>query len=142
MIVPDVNLLLYATISAFPHHPAAHSWWEGAVNDSAQIGLAPPAIFGFLRISTNARVLENPLPLPDAIGYIEDWLNQPNIVFLSPGPRHLAITLGLLAEAGTAGNLTTDAQLAAYAVENQGEMYSNDSDFARFTGLSWVNPLR
>lgn len=142
MIIPDVNLLLYAVISGFPQHPRAHAWWQDALNGSARLGLTQPALFGFLRIATNARILTSPLPIPHAVGYIRDWLAQPNVDLLVPGTRHLAVTLRLLEDVGTAGNLTTDAQLAAYAIENNAEMYSNDTDFARFPGLKWVNPLQ
>ncbi|GDY31243.1 type II toxin-antitoxin system VapC family toxin [Gandjariella thermophila] len=142
MIVPDVNLLLYAVISGFPQHSRARSWWEQTVNSTTRIGLAYPALFGFLRISTNARVLESPLAAADAVAYVDDWLAQPNVDLLVPNPRHLDIALGLLRDIGTAGNLTTDVQLAAHAIEHDAEMHSNDSDFARFPNLKWVNPLQ
>ena len=142
MIIPDVNLLLYAVISGFPQHARARAWWERTVNSPVRIGLTQPALFGFLRISTNARVLESPLPVRDAVEYVQDWLAQPNVDLLVPGPDHLRIALALLTEVGTAGNLTTDAQLAAYAIEHQGEMHSNDTDFARFSDLKWINPLQ
>lgn len=142
MIVPDVNLLLYAVISGFPQHARAHAWWERTVNSSVRIGLTQPALFGFLRIVTNARVLESPLPVSDAVEYVRDWLAQPNVDLLVPGPNHLRIALDLLSEVGTAGNLTTDAQLAAYAIEHRGEIHSSDTDFARFPELKWTNPLR
>lgn len=141
MIIPDVNLLLYAVISGFPQHPRAHAWWEQTVNSPTRVGLTQPALFGFLRIATNARVLQSPLAVNDAIEYVHDWLAQPNVELLVPGPNHLNIALGLLAGVGTAGNLTTDVQLAAYAIEHQAEMHSNDTDFARFSDLKWVNPL-
>jgi uncharacterized protein len=142
MIIPDVNLLLYAVISGFPKHSGALEWWEDAVNGDTQIGLTHPAAFGFLRISTNARVLQSPLAVSNAIAYVHDWLAQPHVNLLVPGPRHLRIALGLLEQIGTAGNLTTDVQLAAYAIENQGTIYSNDTDFARFPDVKWINPLR
>ena len=142
MIVPDVNLLLYAVISGFPQHKRAHAWWQQTINSQARVGLAPPALFGFLRISTNARILQPPLAVADAIEYVRDWLSQPNITVLTPGPQHFDIAFGLLQDVGTAGNLTTDVQLAAHAIEHQGEMYSNDTDFARFPNLKWVNPLQ
>ena len=142
MIVPDVNLLLYAVVSGFPQHSRAHAWWEETINSSARVGLTPPALFGFIRIATNARVLQSPLAVDDAVEYVDNWLAQPNVDLLVPGPRHLRIALELLKEIGTAGNLTTDVQLAAYAVEHRGEMYSNDTDFARFPNLKWVNPLQ
>ncbi|MBB5805607.1 toxin-antitoxin system PIN domain toxin [Saccharothrix ecbatanensis] len=141
MIIPDVNLLLYAVISGFPQHGRAHAWWERTINSDVRVGLAPPALFGFLRISTNARLFDSPLPVDAAIDYVHDWLAQPNVDLLTPGTDHLDIALGLLLDIGTAGNLTTDVQLAAYAIEHDGEMHSNDTDFARFPKLKWVNPL-
>ncbi|WP_322780402.1 type II toxin-antitoxin system VapC family toxin [Frankia sp. Cas4] len=142
MIVPDVNLLLYAVISGFPQHPRAHAWWEQTINSTARVGLTQPAVFGFLRIATHARVLQSPLAVNDAVEYVHGWLEQPNVDLLVPGPEHLRIALELLKEIGTAGNLTTDVQLAAYAIEHQGEMHSNDTDFARFPNLKWINPLQ
>lgn len=141
MIVPDVNLLLYAVVSAFPLHKRAHAWWEETVNSAAEIGLASPAIFGFIRIATNPRVLSPPLPVEAAVGYVSAWLAQPNVSHLVPGARHMEIAFSLLKEVGTGGNLTTDVQLAALAFEYDADMHSNDTDFARFPGLRWVNPL-
>jgi toxin-antitoxin system PIN domain toxin len=142
VIVPDVNLLLYAVISGFPHHARARAWWEHAVNSPARVGLAPPAVFGFLRIATNPRILASPMPVAGAVAHVRDWLAQPDVDLLVPGPQHLDIALALLQDIGTGGNLTTDVQLAAYAIEHDGEMHSNDSDFARFPNLKWVNPLQ
>jgi uncharacterized protein len=141
VIIPDVNLLLYATIDAFPQHELAKSWWEGAVNSNELIGLTDPAIFGFLRISTNPRLIKPPLPIAEATGYVEGWLAEPNVRWAVPGTHHHAIAFEFLRSVGTAANLTTDAQLAAIAVENNATICSSDSDFARFDGLRWVNPL-
>ena len=141
MIVVDVNLLLYAVISGFPQHPAAQEWWEEQLNGTAEVGLSAPSVFGFLRIATNRRVLARPMSIDEAIGHVRAWLDRPNVHFLVPGARHLDLAFGLLAGVGTAANLTTDAQLAAYALEQDAEMHSNDTDFARFAGLRWVNPL-
>lgn len=142
MIIPDANLLLYAVVSGYPQHRRARAWWEQAVNGNTPIGLTHPALFGFLRIITNARVLHSPLPIGAAVDYVEDWLAQPGVVLLPAGPTHFRTALRLLGEIGTAGNLTTDVQLAAYAIEHDGEVHSNDTDFGRFAGLRWVNPLR
>lgn len=141
MIVVDVNLLLYAVISGFPQHEVAGSWWEATLNGSEEVGLASPAIFGFLRISTNPRILESPLPMEAATGFVSDWFAQPGVRFLVPGQRHLGIAFDLLREVGTAGNITTVVQLAALAIEYDAEMCSNDADFGRFAGLRWNNPL-
>jgi uncharacterized protein len=141
VIVPDVNLLLYAVVSDFPQHKAAHTWWEDTINSVAEIGLTSPAMFGFIRIATNPRVLSPPLAVDAATGYVSAWLCQSNVSHLTPGPRHVEIAFSLLHSVGTGGNLTTDVQLAALAFEYDADMYSNDADFARFPGLRWHNPL-
>jgi|SRR5215472_5109430 len=141
MIVIDVNLLLYATLTGFPQHEKARAWWEQELNASEDVGLCSPAVFGFLRIATNPRVLTAPMPVEVATGYIREWLGRPNVRFLVPGRRYIDIAFDLLQCVGTAGNLTTDVQLAAFALENDAEMFSNDSDFGRFPGLRWTNPL-
>lgn len=142
MIVVDVNLLLYAVVTGFAQHERARTWWEMTINAAGEVGLAAPAIFGFLRLVTNRQVLESPLPVDQAIGHVRDWLARPNVRLLTPGPAHIELTLRMLADLGTAGNLTTDVQLAAFAIEHRGEVYSNDNDFGRFADLVWVNPLR
>lgn len=141
MIVPDVNLLLYAQISGFSQHRHARAWWERALNDRVPVGLPAPALFGFLRIATHPRVLEEPMAVDDALDRIEAWLSRPQVRLLVPGPRHLELAFGLLRTLGAGGSLTTDVQLAALAIEHQAELHSNDLDFGRFPGLRWVDPL-
>lgn len=141
MIIPDVNLLLYAEIDAFPQHGAARTWWEELLNGERAVGIAPVALFGFLRISTNRRVFSTPLTIENAIERVERWLEQPNVNALVPGSEHLTLAFRLLRQLGTAGNLTSDVQIAAHALEHNGEVHSNDTDFARFDRLRWVNPL-
>lgn len=141
MIIPDVNLLLYAIIDAFPRHESAKSWWEETMNSHELIGLTDPAIFGFLRICTNPRLLKPPLPVEVASEVVEEWLAEPNVRWAVPGPHHHAIALRFLRAVGTAANLTTNVQLAAIAVENDATIYTNDSDFARFDNVRWINPL-
>ncbi|MCI0570171.1 MAG: type II toxin-antitoxin system VapC family toxin [Myxococcaceae bacterium] len=142
MIVPDVNLLLYASIRGFAEHARARRWWEEALNGDVEIGLAAPALFGFIRLSTNPRVFDAPMPVEQAVERVKEWLERPHVRLLLPGARHLEIAFRLLSELGSAGNLTTDVQLAALAMEHQAELHSNDSDFSRFPGLRWTNPLR
>jgi toxin-antitoxin system PIN domain toxin len=142
VIVPDVNVLLYATISGFPHHERARDWLEGVLNGTDLVGLTAPALFGYIRISTNGRVLQSPMTVADAVGRVSGWLAQPNVRFIVPGPRYLAIAFDLLEAMGTAANLTTHVQLATHAIEQDAELYSNDSDFGRFADLRWVDPLK
>jgi uncharacterized protein len=141
MIVPDVNLLLYAEIDAYPMHRPARRWWEALLNGDRAVGIPAVCLFGFLRIATNRRVFNAPLAMEDAIGRVRAWLEQPNVSCIVPGTRHLDIALDLLARLGTGCNLTTDVQIASHALEHNGEVHSNDSDFSRFEGLRWINPL-
>lgn len=141
MIVPDINLLLYATIRVYPQHSAARHWLEAVMNGHDPVGLTPPVAFGFLRIATNPKVFDPPMSVDAAAGLVEGWVEREHVRYLSPGPRHLEISFTLLRRLGAAKNLTTDAQIAAYAVENDGVVHSNDLDFARFDGVRWRNPL-
>lgn len=141
MILPDVNLLLYAHVTAFPEHARARRWWEGLLDGRREVGVAGPALFGFVRLASNRRVLDRPMLVSDALAYVEGWLALPHVHFVQPGPRHLEIAFRLLRQTGAAANLTTDAQIAALAIEHQGEVHSNDSDFGRFPQLRWVNPI-
>lgn len=141
MIIPDVNLLIYAVFDGYPHHPTAVTWLNDSLNGSEHVGLTAPAVFGFVRLATNLRVHTHPLSMADAGAYVREWLDRPQVRFLSPGQQHVTLALGLLDALGTAANLTTDAQLAAYALEFGGVIHSNDADFGRFPGVRWVNPL-
>jgi toxin-antitoxin system PIN domain toxin len=141
MIIPDVNLLVYAYNAADPQHPAARAWWEAAVKGRIPVGLPWVTMGGFIRLMTHPRVLQHPMPVDQAVRRVRQWLEQPNVLTLQPGQRFPGIFFGYLEQLGTAGNLTTDAQLAALAVEHQGELNSCDGDFARFPGLRWRNPL-
>lgn len=141
MIIPDVNLLVHAYNSKSRVHAAARLWWEGALNGTRPVGLAWAAILGFIRITTHRQILANPLPAAVACANARAWLAQPYVGVLHPGDRHSEILFGLLEGLGAAGNLTTDAHLAALAIEHQAELHSTDADFGRFPGLRWINPV-
>jgi hypothetical protein len=98
-------------------------------------------LLGFIRITTNRLVLQNPWSVEESLERVEAWLEQPNVRIVHPTHRHAEWLVGFLRRAGTAGNLTTDAHLAALAVEHGCTLCSTDPDFARFSGLSWRNPL-
>jgi toxin-antitoxin system PIN domain toxin len=141
MIIPDINLLLYAHIDSFEQHGSARHWWEALLGGDAEVGVPAPAVFGFVRIATNPRVFDPPMSVEVALRHVELWMQQPIVRCPVPGPRHMQIAFRLLRQLGTAANLTTDAQLAAFAIESQGELHSSDTDFGRFPGLRWRNPL-
>lgn len=141
MKVVDLNLLLYAVNRDSIHHARARTWLEQILSADEPIALPWVVLLGFLRIATSARVLPHPLSVEKAIAVVDSWIAQPVVVQLVPGAEHWRILRGLLAEAGTAGNLTTDGHLAALAIESGAELCSSDGDFARFKKLRWTNPL-
>jgi toxin-antitoxin system PIN domain toxin len=141
MIIPDVNLLIYTYNQASPHYPSARNWWENCMQQEAAIGLSWLVIAGFIRLMTSRYTLKQPASLEFACATVENWLQQPNVRVLNPGENFVKTYLRLLRLTGSGGNLTTDAFLAALAIEYQAELHSRDADFARFPGLRWINPL-
>lgn len=141
MIVPDSNLLIYAHDSGSPFHAASRRWWEGLLNGTEIVGLCPPVALGFVRLITHHRLFERPLPVADATARVRGWLEIPVVRALETTGVDLDASLRLLEAAGTGGNLTTDAHIAAIALRHGGVVHSADNDFARFPGLSWKNPL-
>jgi toxin-antitoxin system PIN domain toxin len=142
MILPDINLLVYAYNSDAPGHVRAKAWWEACLSESRPVALPWVVILGFLRLMTSRSVLTEPCFPAEALGYIRSWLERPQVQILQPGPRHLDLLDSLLKAAKASGNLTTDVHLAALAIEHQAELYTNDGDFSRFPGLRWTNPLQ
>lgn len=141
MIIPDVNLLIYAYNSDARHHERARAWWEGLLGTAGRVGLPWAVSCGFVRLMTHPAVLAVPLSPGAAIRHVRRWLERSNVIVLEPGPRHLDLLESLLGPLGVAASLTTDAHLAALAIEHQAEVHSNDTDFGRFAGLRWRNPL-
>jgi uncharacterized protein len=142
MILPDLNLLLYAYNPHMPQHAAARQWWESVLNGDELIGLPFEVAFGFIRIATNPRLGQVAVPLQAARSVVEGWLGLPQVRTLTPSARHFARAMDLMTSAMASGAILSDAILAAYAIENRARLYSNDADFARFPGLHLENPLR
>jgi uncharacterized protein len=105
------------------------------------IGLPWTVLLAFLRLTTRPGLFSNPIPIDNAFDLIDAWLEQPLVTIVDPGPRHRTILRGLLSNVGTGGNLTSDAHLAALALEHRAELCSSDQDFLRFPGLKSRNPL-
>lgn len=142
MIVPDVNLLVYAVHQESAQHTAAKQWLDELLNGDEPVGFAWTVITGFIRVATNPRVVTGqPMTLGRAIDLMELWLSRPMVSTIEPGPQHWRILRELLHAAGRGGNLTTDAHLAALCVERGATLHSADGDFQRFRGLRYENPL-
>lgn len=141
MKLPDVNLLLYAVDAEAPRHAKARGWLEEALSGTEEVGFAWAVLLGFLRISTNPAAFEEPLDPTQAFAFVEEWLARPNTMTPVAGPGHVALMRELLQPLGIAGNLTSDAHLAALAIEHGAELCSSDTDFARFESLRWTDPI-
>jgi uncharacterized protein len=135
LVVVDANVLLYAVDTASNHHEQSRSWVDSSLDGAEAVGLAWIALLAFIRIGTNPAILPTPMTVDEATGQVEVWLGAPAAVVAQPTARHAGVLRGLLSESGTAGNLTTDAHLAALAIEHGADLVSYDRDFARFAGV-------
>ena len=141
MILIDANILIYAVNKDAPQHARAKSWLEKALSGTEIIGIPWTVLLAFLRLTTRPGLFRDPLRIGTAFDLIDFWLEQTSVSIIHPGPRHGAIMRELLEPLGTGGNLTSDAHLAALALEHRAELCSSDQDFQRFPGLKWRNPL-
>jgi toxin-antitoxin system PIN domain toxin len=136
-----LNLLLYAINEDAPHHRRALDFWETAINGDEPVGLAWTVLLGFLRLATRPGVFPRPLTLEEAIDCVDAWLAHPNSTLAQETEEHWRVLKTLVEGAGTAGNLTSDAHLAAIAIGRGATLVSFDSDFSRFPGLRRENPI-
>ena len=141
MKIIDANLLLYAVNEDSPRHEQARRWLEGVLSGTESVGFAWTVLLAFLRLTTRAAVFPHPLQPGEAFDLIDSWLGQPCATIVHPTERHAELLRKLLLPLGTAGNLTSDAHLAALAISHGAELCSCDGDFARFEGLRWSDPL-
>lgn len=142
MILLDANLLIYAVNRDAPDHARAKLWMEETLSGQrGPVLLSWFTLVAFVRVATNARVLANPFPLDEVLRMIREWLALPGVSIIAPGSGHAAIFETACRSANAAGNLVTDAHLAALAIEHGCELASCDADFAKFVGLRWINPL-
>jgi uncharacterized protein len=135
MVVVDANVLIYAVDQTSAHHDCSRSWLDTSLGGTEAVGLAWIALLAFIRIGTNASIFPSPMTTDEATAQVETWLAAPAAVIVQPTPRHASLLRGLLRATGTAGNLTTDAHLAALALELGADVVSYDRDFARFPGV-------
>jgi len=139
--LPDLNLLLYAVNADSPRHAPARQWLSDALNGRETVAFAWVVLLGFVRLATSARVFPAPLSADQALELVDGWLGRPCATVVHPTDRHARVLRDLLIPLGAAGNLTTDAHLAALAIEHGAELHSTDPDFGRFPGLRWRDPI-
>jgi uncharacterized protein len=138
--LPDANVLIYSADQAARLHRSARGWLEEALDGQEAVCFSWLVLLAFMRVSTHPRISKTPLSVEMSSNLVESWLAQPSAIIVHPTNRHLAILRNLLAAVGTAGDLVSDAHLAALAIEHGAEVVSFDTDFARFPGLRWQMP--
>ncbi len=143
MIVVDANVLIYAVNGDADLHEPVGRWLDGELNGPTTIGFAWIVLLAFLRITTSARIMPSPLTPTEAGAVVRGWVSRPNAVTVTPSAdhlSHLSRLTRLLADSGTAGNLVSDAHLAALALEHRATIATFDTDFARFDGVTRIRP--
>lgn len=137
----DANLLLYAVDARSPFHERARAWLTSVLNGHVRVGMPWQCLTAFVRISTHPRASERPLSPERAWAHVREWLGCEVVWTPLPTEHHAAVLGSLLIDHDLRGNLVSDADLAALAIEHGLRIYSADSDFARFPEVTWVNPL-
>jgi toxin-antitoxin system PIN domain toxin len=141
MILPDVNVLIYAFRRDLPQHRVCRLWLAATVSGDARFGLSPMVLSAVVRITTNGRAFRAPSAIEEAFGFCEDLLGQPHSQIVEPGERHWDIFRRLCIDTNTRGSRVTDAWFAALAIEWGCEWITLDRDYARFPGLKWQAPM-
>jgi len=136
----DANVLLYAVNEAEARHPEAQGWLDDALSGADTVGFAWAVLLTFLRLSTKIGLFPRPLSVGAAVDIVRHWIGDGPGVVVEPTSRHLDVLAGLLRASGTGGNLTSDAYLAALAVEHGAVIVTYDRDFERFEGVRWKEP--
>jgi hypothetical protein len=140
MILPDVNVLIYAFRTEVPEHTICRTWLDAIILGDERFGLSPLTLAAVAGVTTNRRAYVNPSSLNDAFGFCEDLLGQPHCQIVEPRERHWEIFKRLCVETDTRGPRVTDAWYAALAIEWGCEWVTLDRDYARFPGLRWHTP--
>ena len=140
MVIVDANVLLYATNESMPRHADARRWVAAALNGREAVGFAWIVLLAFLRLSTLPALFPQPLQTTTALDVVDNWLSATPAVLIHPTPRHAAVLRGLLGGIGTAGNVVTDAHVAALCIEHGASLCTFDRDFHRFSGLKVTSP--
>jgi toxin-antitoxin system PIN domain toxin len=141
VILPDVNVLVYAFRPDATDHAACRAWLRAELESDRAFGVSELVLSGVVRVLTHPRVFRTPDPLDDALAYVAAIRRRPNCVPVHPGARHWDIFSRLCIESGAKGNLVADAYLAALAIESGCTWVTTDRDFSRFPDLDWRHPL-
>lgn len=142
MIIPDVNILVYAYDSTSPWHERAREWWRQTLVGPESVGIPAVVIMAFIRLTTHTSLSGNPMAIPRVRAIVSSWVAVDGVRVLAPTWETLSLMMDLLEDAGVGGSLSTDALIAAHALEQRAGVWSNDADFKRFSGVKVHNPLK
>lgn len=141
MRIVDTSVLLPAVSPSLPHHTPARTALEAAINDERPVGLTWVVVNAFLRLTTKPGLFERPLSIDEAWELVDDWRGHANVRVVQETEEHARLWSDLLRGAGSGGDLTTDAWIAAIAIAHGASILTLDSDFSRFPGVRWESPL-
>ena len=142
MILVDANILLYAEDALHPDNERARLWWDETLSGRDPVCLCWIVLAAYVRVGTNRRVFERPLSVAEAVSRVDSWLDQPCTRIVRSTERHWEVLRTLLVDGNAAANLVTDAHIAALAIEHGCRSATTDTNFSKFPGLKWFNPLR
>jgi uncharacterized protein len=141
LILPDVNILIYAFRSDAENHSQYKAWLEAVINGPAAYGVSPQVLSSMVRTCTHPRIFARPSVRDETMGFCRALLEQPNATVVTPGERHWSIFEAVCRQSGATGNLVQDAWLAALSIEAGAEWITTDGDYARFAGLDSRAPF-
>ena len=137
MILPDVNVLIYAFRADSEMHGVYRPWLEAVVNGDEPFAVSLQVISSAIRIVTNSKAFVRPETTVAAFAFANAVIRSPNCRIVEPGPRHWDIFQTLCRKSNAKANLIQDAWFAAIAIEHGCEWITEDRDYARFPGLRW-----
>jgi uncharacterized protein len=141
VILPDVNVLIYAFRRDAVRHVEYRGWLDSIVNGRSAYGIAPQVLASLVRICTHPKIFREPSSLAETLAFCEALLEPTHSTVIQPGERHWSLFTELCEGTEVAGNMVQDAWLAALAIEHGCEWVSTDGDYARFPGLRWRRPF-
>jgi toxin-antitoxin system PIN domain toxin len=141
VLLPDVNVFVYAFRSDTPRHDDYRQWLEAKLSGHEPIGVSEAVLSSLIRVTTNHRIFREPSTLTRSISFCTEVLDAPGAVALRPGTRNWELFTTLCEGGGAIGNLVPDAYLAALALEHGATLVSTDRGMRRWPGLAIRHPL-
>jgi hypothetical protein len=142
VILPDVNVLVYAFRREAPEHDEYRRWLADLVAGADELALTEAALTGFLRIVSHPKIMPDPAPMPEALRFVEVLRTAARARPVTAAPATwTTLTRWAADDPGLRANLVPDAWLAALAHSHGARLATADRGFARFPGLNWFVPI-